>query len=299
MLTKFNDYPKYVIYLRRLIMKTTKKLLVTLITAVILSTCFGATVFASELATIENQPVQSSTEDIENTDAITEIQGSDTTPAEAATEEVIEDQDLLLEEGYFIDEQGEIYYEEPTNEMEEVVIEEVEEEENDDTTDYDKEEKEVAEAKKPSYSEKDLRLLASLIYAEAGNQNYNGMLGVANVVLNRAKSDVYWHVNTIKEVIYDHKWSVQFAVTIKSKKSGLSMLDKALNYYDTRKFTGSNPEAAKKAMNKAIKAAKAALEGENNIGDYLCFQNKRSANSIKRKYSDYKIIDDHIFYRTK
>jgi len=271
-------------------MITTKKLLVTLIATVLLSICFGTTVFASELdATL---PVQSGTEDKDNaviTDSNIEGQNSGITEEDAA----VENPELPLEEGYFIDEQGEVYYVEPSDEPEELVIEDI--------TDADEDMQEDKEpvGKKASYSEKDLRLLTGLIYSEAGNQNYNGMLGVANVVINRAKSNVYWHVKTIKEVIYDHKWSVQFAVTIKSKSSGLSMLDKALKVYDTRKFTGSNPEAEKKALNRAIKAAKAALEGENNIGDLLCFQNKRSASSIMKKYSDYKIVDDHIFYRTK
>ncbi|MDF2944275.1 MAG: hypothetical protein K0S01_3133 [Herbinix sp.] len=267
----------------------TKKLLVTLITMVLLSICFGTTAFASELdATL---PVQNGTEDkdnIVNTDSNIESQSNGTTEEEA----VVEDPELTLGEGYFIDEQGEVYYVEPSDEPEELVIEDI----ADDTEDS---QEDNEPAKKPSYSEKDLRLLTCLIYSEAGNQNYEGMLGVANVVLNRVKSDVYWHAKTIKEVIYDHKWSVQFAVTIKSKSTGLSMLDKALNTYDTRKFTGSNQEAQKKALNRAIKAAKAALEGKNNIGNYLCFQNKRSASSIKKKFSDYKIVGDHIFYRTK
>jgi spore germination cell wall hydrolase CwlJ-like protein len=275
-------------------MITTKKLLVTLIATVMITICFGATAFASELDTII--PVQSGTEDTDNTDNTvntdTNIEGQSSEVVSTATD--AEDPELTLGEGYFIDEQGEVYYEEPSDEPEEIVIVDVPEE-DEDTQDAEKD----TVDKKPSYSEKDLRLLTCLIYSEAGNQNYNGMLGVANVVLNRMKSDVYWHVDTIKEVIYDHKWSVQFAVTIKSKSTGLSMLDKALKLYDTRKFTSSNPDAQKKAMEKATKAAKAALEGENNIGNYLCFQNKRSASSIQRKYSDTKIIDDHIFYRTK
>ena len=31
-----------------------------------------------------------------------------------------------------------------------------------------------------------------------------------NVVLNRAKSKAYAHINTIEEVIYDRKWSSNF-----------------------------------------------------------------------------------------
>jgi spore germination cell wall hydrolase CwlJ-like protein len=280
-------------------MITIKKLLVTLIASVMLSLCFGATAFASELATSGTQTVQENTVDTNNADSTIEGQSSEVTPVDelSAEEVAVDDEELLLEEGYFIDEQGQVYYEAP-KEPEEIVIEEVVEEEIEDTKDITKEDKEPV-VKKLSYTEKDLRLLSCLIYSEAGNQTYNGMLAVANVVLNRVKSDIYWHVNTVEEVIYDHRWSVQFAVTIKGRKSGLSMLDKALKCYDTRKFTGANPEAQKKAMNKAIKAAKAALEGTNNIGNYLCFQNKRSANSIKRKYSGTTILGDHIFYRTK
>ncbi|MHB8128097.1 MAG: cell wall hydrolase [Mobilitalea sp.] len=279
-------------------MITIKKLLVTLISAVMFSLCFGVTAFASELATIETPAVLDTTDNANNMEGqSSEVTLTDEITSEDVIEEVIDEQDLLLEEGYYIDEQGQIYYEEP-KEPEEIIIEEVIEEEIEEPEEVKKVEKETV-VKKPSYSEKDLRLLSCLIYSEAGNQTYNGMLAVANVVLNRAKSNVYWHVKTVEEVIYDHRWSVQFAVTIKGSKSGLSMLDKALNYYDTRKFSGPNPEAQKKAMNKAIKAAKAALEGTNNIGNYLCFNNKRSTSSIKRKYPDYKIIGDHLFYRTK
>ncbi len=151
---------------------------------------------------------------------------------------------------------------------------------------------------KERYSKSDLRLLSSLVYAEAGNQSYKGMLAVANVVLNRMDSKAYYHVNTVKEVIYDRKWAVQFSVTIKSKKTGLSPLASALKAYDTGKFGTKNVLAEREAMTKAIKAAKAALEGTNNIGKYLCFTNKYSSSSIKRRYPNYKTIGDHIFYRT-
>lgn len=265
-----------------------KKLLVTMIAALLLTSFFGGTVFASELAPAEDQNVQNSTEDTINSEGQTDP-------------EILEEgQELILKDGYYIDENGQIAYDESLITGEEVVIEEeIEDVEEDvEETKEEKEEKEE-QVKKPTYSEEDLRLLTCLIYTEAGNQSYDGMLAVANVVLNRVKSNVYWHVDTVKEVIYDNKWSVQFAVTVKSKKTGLSALDKALKSYDTGKFSGSNPGASKKAMDKAKKAAKAALEGKNNIGSYLCFTNKRAANSIKSKYSDYKIIGDHIFYRTK
>ena len=46
----------------------------------------------------------------------------------------------------------------------------------------------------------EIRLLASLIWCEAGNQSYEGMLGVGAVVMNRVKSPAY--PNTIYSVIY-------------------------------------------------------------------------------------------------
>lgn len=156
----------------------------------------------------------------------------------------------------------------------------------------------VQETTEATYSKWDLRLLSSLVYAEAGNQSYKGMLAVANVVLNRVDSKAYWHVDTVREVIYDRKWAVQFSVTIKNRKTGISPLGSALKAYDTGDFGTKNALAEQEALTKAIKASKAALEGTNNIGKYLCFTNKNGASSIKRKYTNYKTIGDHIFYRT-
>ncbi len=285
-------------------MKSSVKLLTAMIVALLLTVSFNAVAYASELdAAAATQGTTEASEGTLSTDKSMNRQAADASLQNTAESEPEEDDmDLLLQEGYYLDEQGKIRYEAPatqedTEEALEEAIEDASEEEAKEEV-KEPEEEEALDVQKPSYSESDLRLLACLVYSEAGSQNYNGMLAVANVVLNRAKSDAYSHANTIKEVIYDNKWSVQFAVTIKNK-SGESVLDKALKLYDSRKFTGSNAEYQKKAMNRAIKAAKAALTGSNNIGDYLCFQNKRSKSSIKKKYSSYKIVDDHIFFRTK
>ncbi len=289
-------------------MKNLKRLIVTMLVSVLLAAGPGSTAFASEA--VNGQPAQDAiTYETENTAANLFSAATDTAVADelsgpASEEASAEDTgngEFLPLEGYeiYIDEQGEVYYLE--KEPEELVIIETKEEEPAPTpTQKPEAKKEETVKAKPSYSEKDLRLLSCLVYSEAGNQSYKGMLAVANVVLNRVKSPIYSHCNTIKEVIYDKKWSVQFAVTVKSKKTGLSALDKALKSYDTGKYSGSNPEAEKKAMEKAIKAAKAALQGENNIGNYLCFNavNKYTS-KIKKQYPDYKIIGDHIFYRTK
>lgn len=274
-------------------MNLSRKLLATFFTAAIFTFCLGSTTKASEIDVDTVKSVSVDEAVIEASDDNTLIADEELTDEgsiSSSLDEVLE-KDNIIPDGMieYIDEQGEVsYIEAPAEEPAEEVKEEKKE----------KEAKAVKE--KNSYSEKDLRLLSALIYSEAGNQPYKGMLAVANVVLNRVKSDVYWHVNTVKEVIYDNKWgAVQFAVTIKNKKTGVSILDKALKAYDTGEFPGKNQKSEAKSMKNAIKAAKAALEGENNIGGFLCFNgiNKGTA-SIKKKY-DYKIIDGHIFYRTK
>jgi spore germination cell wall hydrolase CwlJ-like protein len=283
-----------------------KKLLITLIMTTLICTSFSNIAFAAD---------QTDTTD---------------TGTNATDASVFGPDGQLLGDGYFVDEQGQLYFDESLIEPEDTETDEaavtdetdvdtdntVEDTEDTQITDAedtedskdtktekadskaDNKKTSTAKEEKATYTKAELRLLSCLIYAEAGNQTYSAMLGVANVVLNRVKSDVYWHVNTIKEVIYDRKWSVQFAVTIKNSK-GVSPLDKALKAYDSGKFSGGNPEAEKKAMNKAIKAAKAALTGENNIGSYLCFSNKGYKSYVKKHYSKYEIIDDLIFFRAQ
>jgi spore germination cell wall hydrolase CwlJ-like protein len=178
----------------------------------------------------------------------------------------------------------------------EETIEETKEDTKEDTkaaSEPKKADKTDAKEKEVNYTKSELRLLSALIYSEAGNQSYKGKLAVANVVLNRADSDVFWHVDTIKEVIYDKKWGVQFSV-IKKDGNGESAMDRALELYDTNKYLGNDEETN---MEECIKAAKAALNGTNNIGDYLYFTvyNK----SLADKYSDHVVIGAHIFYNTK
>ena len=59
---------------------------------------------------------------------------------------------------------------------------------------------EIEVIKEPLISEEDRFLLASLVYAEAGNQDLTGKRLVADVVFNRVDSDIY--PDTIREVIY-------------------------------------------------------------------------------------------------
>lgn len=269
-------------------MSTLKKLFITTISVLLLTLGMNNTAYASEIVYTEDAAIDDTyLQELENSETEDyNIEELNDEVDELNELEKIFDPDMY--EIYY-DEQGQVYYvEKESEELETIESEEIKKQEE--KTERDKD-------SKPSYSENDLRLLACLVYCEAGNQPYEGMLAVANVVLNRVKSKSFSHVNTIEEVIYDNKWAVQFSVTV--SKSGKSVFEKALEAYDTGKFPGRNPEVAKKSMELAIKAAKAALNGENNIGDYLCFRmNGSSAASIKKKY-EYKIIGDHIFYRTK
>ena len=125
------------------------------------------------------------------------------------------------------------------------------------------EEKEEKEEDIKTVDEEDLRLLSSIIFAEAGNQCYAGKLGVGIVVMNRVKSEDF--PNTIKEVIYQKK-PVQFSPT----KNG--SYEEALELYDNNEI----PEDC-------ILAALSAMDGvtiveyksnEYDLKDYLYFGRK-------------------------
>ncbi|MFF2481426.1 cell wall hydrolase [Paenibacillus sp. NPDC058071] len=94
------------------------------------------------------------------------------------------------------------------------------------------------------YTEEDLTLLAKITMVESGYESYQGQLAIANVILNRVKSDKF--PDTIREVIYSGK---QFPPA----HNGL--LDK------------SKPNAS------VLRAAKDALNGKNNVGGAVYFFN--------------------------
>lgn len=272
-----------------------KKLMLCMLIVIVFSFGVGTNnVYADELSTevIENTDVDNDTEVVDNDTNIDVAEDSDI------------DEDLIEE--YEVEEDASEENEESQEENKESL--EVEEDEKstkedakkedtkkEDTKKSDsktvaKETKKTATKKEENYTKAELRLLSSLIYAEAGNQSYKGKLAVANVVINRAKSNVFWHVDTIKEVIYDSKWGVQFSV-IKKGSSGTSALSRALSKYDSKKYAS---DADKKSMEACIKAAKAALNGENNIGKYLYFNGY--SKSLANRFPNHVIIGDHIFY---
>ncbi len=90
------------------------------------------------------------------------------------------------------------------------------------------------------------KLLASIIFCEAGNQSFTGQVAVGAVILNRMANEAY--PDTMEEVIYQPG---QFC------PAGSGWLDRVRS---TDGYTES-----------AMQAAEAALAGENPIGDCLYF----------------------------
>lgn len=101
--------------------------------------------------------------------------------------------------------------------------------------------------KKVSYSNSDLRLMASIINCEAGSEGYQGKLAVGIVVMNRVASKSF--PNTIKKVIYQKS---QFSPV----RNG--SLNRRLKQYDAGK-------TKTKQWKDCISAAKKVLKGQRTI----------------------------------
>ena len=107
-------------------------------------------------------------------------------------------------------------------------------------------------------SDEEVWLLACIIDWEAGSESYEGKLAVANVVLNRVKSGKWG--SSITSVIYAPK---QF--------SGVS----DGNGNPSAKFAARLSSGPNQAC---IQAAKEALSGVNNVGNYTFFRSLSIAN---------------------
>lgn len=122
-----------------------------------------------------------------------------------------------------------------------------------------------------SMTEDELFLFATVIYTEAANQQYEGMLAVANVILNRMESKKWG--TTLEEVLFA-----------------------------PGQFTGATQPYLEKAWSRGIpdicyKAAKEALAGRNNIGDFLYF--RKASGADLSSYKKFYILEDHVFYERK
>ena len=121
------------------------------------------------------------------------------------------------------------------------------------------------------YTEEDLNWLAKIVEAEAQGETYPSKLGVASVIINRRNSGQY--PKTIKGVIFDKKYGVQFTPTANG------------SVYNT-------------PSQSSFIAAMEALEGRNNAPKTLFFLNPDIATSSwipnNRQYAF--TIGGHSYY---
>lgn len=122
-----------------------------------------------------------------------------------------------------------------------------------------------------SYSQEELDWLAKIIHAEAEAEPYAGKLAVANVIINRKNSNEF--PNTIKGVVFDDNYGIQFTPV-------------------------ANHTIYNEPNEDSYKAAKEALEGNNNIGNSLFFLNPDKSVSYWIMYNRqiYTKIGEHVFY---
>lgn len=266
-------------------MKSIKLMMCVLLVTVLSFGMRTTKVYAEELTTTENsQPTVTS--NVEEDTQLEEVIDTDTNVDTADASDIDEDliEDITDEEDETEEDSEEADKEEADKEKTEAAKETKKEK-----TETKKTEKKTT-TKKANYTKAELRLLSALIFSEAGNQPYKGKVAVGEVVLNRVKSNVFSHTNSIKEVIYDTKWGVQFSV-IKKGSNGTSPLSRALAKYDSKKFAS---DAEKKNMEECIKAAKAALNGKGVVGGHLYFNGY--SRSLAGRFKNNILIGNHLFY---
>lgn len=122
---------------------------------------------------------------------------------------------------------------------------------------------------KKKYSDIELKYMTSIIYCEAGAEDYESQKAVGIVVMNRKKSDLF--PNGIKRVIYQKG---QFTPASNGR------LDRALRLYDKYNEDGK----FKDEMKSCLKAAKEVLEGTTTI----------TVNGKKKEMKDYLFFSGYI-----
>ncbi|MBO4414818.1 MAG: cell wall hydrolase [Lachnospiraceae bacterium] len=149
------------------------------------------------------------------------------------------------------------------------------------------------------FTKKDVKLIAAIIYCEAGSQTFESKVAVANTILNRMRNtgvNEWGHVSTIYEVIYDNKWGVQFTPT----KGNPSKMDEAMKLYssmDENKYQ----DWQLRYMKACKEAALAALAGYKTIPDNFMYFNSHMVDSrIKCQDNgrEFSLLDKHIYFTT-
>ncbi len=122
-----------------------------------------------------------------------------------------------------------------------------------------------------TYTYEDILYLGKITQIESGYQHFDVKLGVAGTVVNRVKSSQF--PNTVKDVIFDTKYGVQFPPA----------------HTDKINVTPSK---------ESIIAAKCALSGVNHVGNSLYFiDTKHAASSwAHNNRPHYATIHDMSFY---
>lgn len=124
----------------------------------------------------------------------------------------------------------------------------------------------AAPAAEAAIDQAELTMLAKLVEAEAGSEPYAGKLAVASVVMNRLHNDNY--PDTVKGVIYAPG---QFSPA------------------------GNGSLERERPSRDSLKAAKAALSGENNVPGALFFFNPRLEPAKAKRVKAIKKIGNHLF----
>ena len=149
------------------------------------------------------------------------------------------------------------------------------------------------------FTKKDLKLMAAIIYCEAGGQTFESQVAVANTVLNRMRNtgvNEWGHVSTVYEVIYDNKWGVQFTPS----KGSPSLMDKAMELYSSMDENTYQPWQIR-YMKACKKSAEAALAGYRTIPENFMYFNSHLADSMakcRNKGSEFSLLDEHIYFST-
>ena len=111
-----------------------------------------------------------------------------------------------------------------------------------------------ASAKDNAYTTEDIKYLGKITHIESGYQDFKVRLGVSATVLNRVKSSEF--PNSIKDVIFDTKYGVQFppahterfnsltpskesVIAAKCALNGVNLVDNSLYFVDVAYTAGS------------------------------------------------------------
>lgn len=125
-----------------------------------------------------------------------------------------------------------------------------------------------ANAVEDTYTSEDILWLARIINVEGLDIGYEAKLGIANVVLNRVKGDLY--PDTVYDVIMDDAYAIQFPPAHRSS------------------FASLEPDE------QSWLVAKDALKGANNVEDCLYFNNA----PFKWKADElFLVIEGEYFYK--